>query len=205
MEVTVDGKKEKKWVNPDGYVTFLRGKADNETVKKIGYSTDPATGNTPAAADISATKSNDDDLVARLKPEYCFFRSRYDVYLAAFLAEIGASSSRDTVASELLKRLINLNDKLNAFATFVDWYSNARAGVVNARTTALNTLNGKIQESASAPSLFKVETSEAVLNTRKEMVRYTKEKNNAITNQISLWASLNVVAIAIIFHLYRTL
>jgi hypothetical protein len=34
-------------------------------------------------------------------------------------------------------------------------------------------------------------------------VRYTQEKNNYTSNQIALWGALNVVALGVIFYVYR--
>jgi hypothetical protein len=50
-----------------------------------------------------------------------------------------------------------------------------------------------------------ITNKDSLLTTRKEMLRYTAEKNNHITNQISMWAALNVLAIGTIFAIYRSM
>ncbi len=192
-----------QWTSYDSYYDDLI--KSNPTGQAMKFVTSAAGANTPATTDITTTGDNDKKLIDRLTAEYCYFRVRYNKYLDTFIGEATKQSGADNdKANALLANLIELNEKLNAFALYVDWYNSNRAGIVNARTTAMNKLNDDIQKDRPK-NIEAVKSDEAVLNTRKEMVRYTKEKNNAITNQISLWASLNVVAIAIIFHLYRTL
>jgi hypothetical protein len=43
----------------------------------------------------------------------------------------------------------------------------------------------------------------AIITTQREMVRFTEEKNNYTANQIAAWAAANVVAIGVIFYVYR--
>jgi len=43
-----------------------------------------------------------------------------------------------------------------------------------------------------------------IVNTQKASVSYAAEKNTYTTNQISIWAALNVVALATIFYVYRS-
>jgi hypothetical protein len=44
----------------------------------------------------------------------------------------------------------------------------------------------------------------AAILAQKEMVRYTEEKNAYNTNQIAVWAAANVVALGVIFYVYRS-
>jgi ABC-type transport system involved in Fe-S cluster assembly fused permease/ATPase subunit len=46
-------------------------------------------------------------------------------------------------------------------------------------------------------------STDAVVTTQREMVRYTEEKNNYTTNQITVWTALNVLALGTIFYVYR--
>jgi hypothetical protein len=156
---------------------------------------------------INTQSANDVKLSARIQSEYCFYGSLYHGYLNAFLTEITATNPTTGKAEQLLTILKDLNMKLNALADFVDYYATVRIAYVNIKAESLNTLNAAIQTSiniTSAPAAA-LEGDQSILNTRKEMIRYTKEKNNSIRNQVSLWAALNIVAFGMIFHLYRTL
>jgi hypothetical protein len=200
----------------------------NSTTALSGYygvipSTDPgSTGALMKAFDTQGTQTGspipiindrsakDRELGERIKNEYCFYSVRYNYFLTRFLGLIAGgvtSNATTTEATRLLAILKDLNMKLNALADVVDYYATVRIAHVNIRTTALNTVNAHIQNNihtTAAPAAALV-ADQNILNTRKEMIRYTKEKNNSIANQVSLWAALNIVAIGMIFHLYRTL
>jgi hypothetical protein len=170
----------------------------------------PPTGTTSYLQSVPAIKdqeSKDIQLVGIIRNEYCFYKVRYEAYLGAFLNAIKPSPENPTLAADYLEVVKNLNNKLNALVLLVNYIKEQRAGFVNANTSAFNSLNAELLTEMQnlGPSSALINSNQFVLNTRKEMVKYTKEKNNAITNQISLWASLNIVAIAMIFHIYRSM
>jgi hypothetical protein len=196
----------KQWTGSTAYLNEI--KTTTVTGRLLNQLNSGGTEQSLNINNIDAQTTQDIQLNNRLKDEYCFYRSRYSAYLTAFLDAIkpGTSASSDRQQA-LLNILIDLNAKINAFSTLLDEYTKTRASIVNARNDALNRLNASIK-TTSAPvkeMSDRLEEGNAVLNTRKEMIRYTKEKNNSVTNQISLWAALNIVAIGMIFHLYRTL
>lgn len=154
---------------------------------------------------ISLQQANDTKLSERIKDEYCFYSSRYKAVLEGFLGAMTARSLDTAKAVVLLPVLQDLNIKLNALTTFVNYFTNQRIVSVNIKSAALDKVNKEIQKSIQTNTQADLGSEQSILNTRKEMVRYTKEKNNSISNQISLWAALNIVAIGMIFHLYRTL
>jgi hypothetical protein len=187
------------WTDADAYIGEI--KSDGVTGTIAGrLLANEASAPTPNISTTQVQMTNDTALLGHIKKEYCFYSTRYQAYIANYLA---AKTDVD-LAVKYLELAKDYNSKLNALTGLVDHIANTRAGYVNARTTAFNELNNQIQQMVTtgyAPTSFVAENS--VLNTRKEMLRYTKEKNNSITNHISLWAALNVVAIAMIFTLYR--
>ena len=63
-------------------------------------------------------------------------------------------------------------------------------------------INNKLEQLNKA---YKMLTKDNVIvTTQKASVDYTEEKNNYTTNQISVWAALNVIALATIFYVYRS-
>lgn len=201
---------EKKWDKADDYIrdhtngTFalLTGPviSDGGNVGTVGRSLIP---------DIKSQRENDEALSAAIKNEYCHYRSRYNACITAFFNSVQPTTpppANAANATHYLKALIELNARLNALNGLVDFIVNTRASTFDAKNTALNTMNAELNTAIGELSTANDFISdESVINTRKEMVRYTKEKNNAITNQISLWASLNIVALALIFHVYRSM
>jgi hypothetical protein len=70
---------------------------------------------------------------------------------------------------------------------------------IDVKNESINTRRAKLQ--ANYDMLSK---DDAIIRTQREMVRYTEEKNTYNTNQIALWAAANVVALGVIFYVYRT-
>lgn len=197
----------KKWNNTTSYLLAITGENGTTTGKLLNQINTGATETDLNVSKIDVQTANDKALNARLKAEYCFLRSRYSAYLTAFLDAIKPGSTDTAKQQALLDILVDLNAKINAFSTLLDEYAKTRANIVDARNSALNALNASISRDTTAtePAAKLLANGNAVLNTRNEMIRYTKEKNNSVVNQVSLWAALNIVAIGMIFHLYRTL
>ncbi len=195
------------WSDPNGYIQKIKGiGTGNVATKSGGLIVASSNSPTPSVTvdTTQASAASDTELLSRIKSEYCFYNTRYEKYIGQFL---DASTRGNTaLATKALDLAQDYNNKLNALIILVDVIANTRAGYVNARTAAFNELNKQLNDMRASGPAVAAETlkaENAVLNTRKEMIRYTKEKNNSITNHISLWAALNVVAIAMIFTLYR--
>lgn len=166
------------------------------------------TGNVMDANNLITGKQREKDgelLNTQLKKEYCHYKQRYKTLLEAFLNSVKPNPVADVDTTKALEALIEINNRMNAFVLLVKYIGNDRIASVNSYLGALNSTNEEINKSIASlgPTGSILTQNNTILHTRNEMVRYTKEKNNSITNHISLWASLNVVAIAIIFHLYR--
>ena len=151
----------------------------------------------------ASQQQNDEIFLNVVKQEYCYYRNRYNAFLTAFVSSVGGATPTGDMPTKYLEITIEYNKRLNYLVKLVDFIANTRAAYINAKNSAINMLNQDLQKQQSTMTSEEVLSNTSVLNTRKEMIRYTKEKNNSITNHISLWAALNVVAIAMIFHLYR--
>jgi hypothetical protein len=195
----------KKWEKAADYI---RDKLSNNTKPLIIQTPTGLREDVANVMNVREQEEKDDSLIALIRKEYCFLQVRYKAYLSAFLNSIKIENPVNGAMKDVyLEILIDLNHKLNALVLLIDYIKETRAAYVNANTSTFNELNTRLSEEMASlqPSTELITSNQAVLNTRKEMIRYTKEKNNAISNQISLWASLNIVAIAMIFHLYRSM
>lgn len=200
-------KSTQKWTNAEGYLTAIKANATNTHTAFYLTQQNSASATPVDAANVSEQTRFDNELLARTKAEYCMYRKYYNGFLSKFISGLneGDTNTTDETLQNWLKILIELNTKLNALVGLVDHIANRRSGYVFARGSAIDQLNQEIQNQvAASPVPHEImKSKENILNTRKEMIRYTKEKNNSISNHISLWAALNVVAIAMIFTLYR--
>jgi calcineurin-like phosphoesterase len=199
----------KKWTNgAEKYLSNIKNAAgENDTAYQLkAEQVTPKSDNMSTfATSVENQYDKDVTFIDMARGEYCYYSSRYAFFLNKFLAAVEPANN-DANASVYLKILIELNKKINAFVSLMDHIANERAGIIDARTDAFNTFNAKLQEFNSSQSFVDdkaLDAKKSILYTRKEMIRYTKEKNNSISNNISLWAALNVVAIAMIFTLYR--
>jgi hypothetical protein len=192
----------KTWNSAEGYIQSIKnGATSNDTAHYLLANNEE---NTTSATNIPSQIQKDDEYFRRIKLEYCFLRKYYHGFLNAFLQAVQDNNAN---ASVYLDILIQLNAKINAFVSLVDHIASQRAKILDARTAEFvkqnDILQNTIIQGPSVADSHFLDKQKSILDTRKEMVRYTKEKNNSITNNISLWAALNVVAIAMIFTLYR--
>ncbi len=166
-------------------------------------------GNKPLETD-SADKLQDKfaKIAKGLNDEYCWHMNRYRSALELLTASFASGSSITLdQRNNLLAHTIEMNMRLTALTALVKDVAQQQAAMMNNNNTTINKLNEEISKNTTnlrATREF-IENSDSLLTTRKEMIRYTAEKNNHITNQISLWAALNVLAIGTIFAIYRNM
>lgn len=189
----------KQWTDAEGYITAIKTSAGPDATAHYLF----ADSTTINGSSVQEQSTKDAEFMTRAKAEYCFLRMYYKGFLEAFLTTV--SGNDDTQASNYLGILIELNKKINAFVSLVDYIANKRAAYIDLRSSLFQTENENLMANFEpiAAATANLDAQKSILDTRKEMIRYTKEKNNSITNHISLWAALNVVAIAMIFTLYR--
>lgn len=154
--------------------------------------------------DVATLYSQDQTMLVEMKKEYCYYFHRYRVALTQLYTNITAASP-PTNTQQVLTNTILLNRRVNALIEVMDYIANQRIGDINQRKAAIDASNEAItrdlpnlQSTADA-----LKDENLIIKSQKEMIRYTQEKNNHIENQISLWAALNIVAIASIFYIYR--
>jgi hypothetical protein len=81
----------------------------------------------------------------------------------------------------------------------------ARVPVVESNKTDINARNKLINDRLEKlrKGYGMLSKDNAVILAQREMVRYTEEKNNFNSNQIAIWAAANIVALGVIFYVYR--
>ena len=157
--------------------------------------------------DTNALKAQDAELHLKLQKEYCYYEQRYRYTLKNFLFKATSRNANDNPeAQRLLRDTKTLNIRLNSVLEIMNYLTQSRVELVNSNTYQANTantsINGKLE---SLNKTYKMlNTDNAIVNTQKESVRYTQEKNNFNSNQIALWSALNVVALAGIYFVYKS-
>jgi len=147
----------------------------------------------------------DKSFYASVKSEYCFYEMRYIAALTQFITEVSATNATATSGQAPLTTTINLNITLNTLLEIMNYVGNKRARAVNDRNKDIFVANVKINkrlEELNAQQAF-LNSSNVRAKTQTEMMRYSKEKNNAMNIQIMFFVALNVVALGTVFIVYK--
>jgi hypothetical protein len=155
---------------------------------------------------ITAMIQVDTEMYERLQREYCHYEQRYRYALKEFLKLATSRNAADaTAAQTMLANTKTLNLRLNSLLEIMNYLAASRVSEVNMNKTAVNNYNRTISERLDKlkKSYSYLTQENVIVKTQKEAVRYTQEKNNYTSNQIALWAAMNVVALGVIFYVYR--
>lgn len=150
---------------------------------------------------------NDAEFYNRLQDEYCFYEQRYRYALRQFLTLSTSRVPEDNAkARSMLNVTIRLNRYLNSMIEIMNYMAQQRISATNQLKSDIDKRNEVINRNMAAlqSTYAYLKQDDSVIRTQKEMLRYGVEKNNHVSNQISVWASLNVLALATIFYVYRS-
>jgi hypothetical protein len=161
---------------------------------------------TEKEADMMALVKQDADLYTNLQKEYCFYEQRYKFAFKQFLRLATSRIAADNRAAQaMLQNAKLLNIRLNGVLEVMNYMAAARVPVVESNKTDINARNKLINDRLDKlrKGYGMLSKDNAVILAQREMVRYTEEKNNFNSNQIALWAAANIVALGVIFYVYR--
>jgi len=150
--------------------------------------------------------AQDVELYQTLHSEYCFYEQRYRYALKIFLKKATSRESSDNIAARtLLNNTKLLNIRVNSLLEIMNYLAQSRTSMTNSNKDMINkynkSINDKLNKTKAMYNLLKRDN--VLVTTQREMVRYTEEKNTYTTNQIAVWAALNIVALGTIFYVYR--
>jgi hypothetical protein len=149
----------------------------------------------------------DKKLYDAMREEYCYYEQRYRYALRRFLELATSRVQADNAeAKTMLNVTVKLNQRLNAVIEIMNYLAQLRVGIANQNKDDINARNKQIQRNMEELQKVsgKLKDDNVIIQTQQEMMRYTQEKNNAVTNQISVWVALNVLALASVVYVYRT-
>jgi len=157
--------------------------------------------------DIDKLVDDDTKFFGQVKDEYCYYEVRYKYALRRFLE---LSTTLDNTTNDAARQMLNistqLNQKLNNLLEVVAFITESRVKYINNNTSAINDTNKEINRKLSSlKSQYNLLTRDnAQIETQKEMVKYTKEKNEYVFNQITIFAVLNIFAIGAMYGVYKS-
>ena len=156
--------------------------------------------------DMDSLVAQDAALFNQLQKEYCYYEQRYRYALTQFLTKATSRNQSDNgPAQAMLGITKTLNLRLNSVLEIMNFLAqdrvvqvNMNKGSINQTNASINSKLGKLKQSYNF-----LTRDDAIVKTQKEMVRYTEEKNNYTSNQIAIWATLNIIALGSIIYVYR--
>ena len=174
--------------------------------------------NIDANVAIQAYVAKTETLKSVIKSEYCHYLGRYKFAIRKMVESIGTSTTGNTgvgtgnsgpsiavtvrtytdAAKEINTALLDLSQLVNAITE--DQYT--RAKEFDSRINDLNTEIGNYFAVLQGHAAILKKEVPAV-EIRKRMVEYTKEKANAHRNLLSFYFFLDIVALGILFYVYK--
>ena len=160
---------------------------------------------------IEAYMKQDQDFVANLKAEYCYYDGRYRYALQQLIKGLqqGYTDSNTTNQQSIqnyLKLTQGLNRTLNDMTQIVNQITHLRRQETKDQSTSINSLN---QELVSRGNQLEAQNDilqkeQGAANLYKEMVKFTREKANYTNNMLALYSFLNITALGLLFYIYRS-
>jgi len=113
----------------------------------------------------------------------------------------------NATANTRMRNVVELNARLNSLLEIMNALSQERADNVQQNKQSVNQLNATISQKLSdlQAQYNRIKKNDNTILRQTRMVEYTKEKNEAVSNQIGLYIALNVAAIGMIFFVSRSL
>jgi hypothetical protein len=151
--------------------------------------------------------ADDSKFFGAVRDEFCYYEARYKYALRRFLE---LSTSLDNTNNDAARQMLNistqLNQKLNNLLEIVSFITEARVSKINNNKGRINQTNAMINKSLGSlkNQYALLSRDNAQIETQKEMVKYTKEKNEYIVNQITTFTALNAFAIGAVFAVWKS-
>lgn len=175
----------------------------------------------PAIGKIKGKSPNDmiqefvqkvDELKKIIQDEYCYYFARYRYALSTVFNRISQMTAQGTTQGNMdaqtemmLNKAVALNRRLQdlsqiANAITQDQYATTKEfqSQINSANAEIQSYFSKLQEQAA---ILRKEVPQVEIN--KRMASYTKEKANYNKNLLSLYFFLDVVALGILFYVYK--
>jgi len=163
---------------------------------------------TPVPGDLADQINTDKDTYMSIQAEYCYYEAQYKTALSMYLSDAtSADTSLNQAAKTKLAGVTQLNLRLNSLLEIMNSLSQERANNVESNKDSINKWNKDISKKLSGlqEQYNRITKDDKTILRQTRMVEFSKEKNNATSNQIGLYIALNIAAIGMIFFVSRSL
>jgi len=164
--------------------------------------------NDPVPGDLASQINIDAKSYTAIQAEYCHYEAQYKTALSKYLSDATSTdTSLNQVAKTQLANVTQLNLRLNSLLEIMNSLSQERANNVETNKYSINKWNEDISKKLSGlqEQYNRITNDDKTILRQTRMVEFTREKNNAASNQIGLYIALNIAAIGMIFFVSRSL
>lgn len=168
---------------------------------RIYESFDPA-----VEIDITQLRTAYSAMESGLQNEYCYYLGRYQCAINDYIDRVSILQTGATVGADVMMSLQTAQQLNFKLATILAVYSvvvTKLKTTVASSSTIYDTLNQRIRANQTALAGQATTTLRSVLDTQKEMIAYTEEKNKQTRNQLILYGGLNAVALGLLVWMLR--
>lgn len=163
---------------------------------------------TPASPEVYITKQK--VFIDGVKAEYCFYESRYKYALNQLFTAIASGyptstpainttiRSNMTMVQKFNQRLNDLTQIMNATVDVMMRVSTNVDNSIRQYNSEIQTKQQKLDEQNRI-----INSHEASMRIKKEMVKYTEEKAKHTNNLLNMYAFLNIVAVGLLVYVYK--
>ena len=156
---------------------------------------------------MGVKEANDKAFHKNIQDEYCFYEARYKYAMGEFLKLSTSLNPADVpTAQRMLLVTQSLNRKINSVLEITNMLNDSRVESTNMLKTSVQSSNQEIKSTADQLNKEKsfLGRDNLLIETQKEMIIYTKEKNEHVLNQISLFTIMTAFAVGAIFAIWRS-
>ena len=163
---------------------------------------------TPVPGNLATQINIDKDTYTAIQAEYCYYEAQYKTVLSTYLSHATSTdTSLNQVAKTELAGVTQLNLRLNSLLEIMNSLAQERAINVESNKQSINNWNEQISQKLSGlqDQYNRITRDDKTILRQTRMVEFSREKNNATSNQIGLYIALNIAAIGMIFFVSRSL
>jgi len=148
--------------------------------------------------------------ITNVKAEYCYYESRYKYALTQLFTAIAAgyptsSTANQTTIRTYLVTTQDFNKRLNDLTQIINQTVSmmlTTSSDVDSEITRYNTQIQEKQRRLDEQNRI-INSNEAGMKIKKDMVKYTEEKARNTNNLLNLYSFLNVVTIGLLVYVYK--
>lgn len=191
----------------DSHVASLIASWETVPLSNADLESDPNI-NSPTNDPAKKFSNNAQSLRSSIDREYCFYYKRYLWVLQDVLNKAVAGSNDMNYKNQKINAQ-GLNSKLNQILQVLQTLINSRTKALNsyyASGSGVNVLNADLDKLRAelVDHSSKLQNKALEQDVQSAMIEYSLEKNSSSRNLLGIYGFMNIVAIGLIFYLYRS-